>query len=109
MNLTSDNMEDIRRQGITVDDSNFPYPKNIPYKIPQPANALKCKPEGIICQRRSNNLHHTYAAFNNYSREEVTNMKKLELFLILCPVDYLKELPTHKINKLLKHPMDIGE
>ena len=36
-------------------------------------------------------------------------MKKLDLFFILFPVDYLKEILVNKINKLLKHPMDLGE
>ena len=36
-------------------------------------------------------------------------MRKLELFLILSPVDYLKEILIPKTNKLLKHPMDLGE
>ena len=36
-------------------------------------------------------------------------MTKLELFLILFPVDYIKGILTPKIYKLLKHPMDPGE
>ena len=36
-------------------------------------------------------------------------MTKLELFLILFPVDYLKEILTPKMNKILKHPMELGE
>ena len=36
-------------------------------------------------------------------------MKKLELFLVLIPVDYLKEVPIPETNKLLKHPVDLGE
>ena len=36
-------------------------------------------------------------------------MTKLELFLILFPVDYLKEIFIPETNKLLKHPMDLGE
>ena len=33
---------------------------------------------------------------------------KLELFSILFSVDYLKEILTPKTNKLLKHPMELG-
>ena len=45
----------------------------------------------------------------NYSREEVMNIKNLELFLILLPVDNLKEILIPENNKLLKHPMESGE
>ena len=45
----------------------------------------------------------------NYSREEVMNIKNLELFLILLPVDYLKEILIPENNKLPKHPMEFGE
>ena len=36
-------------------------------------------------------------------------MTKMELFLILFPVDYLKEVLIPETNKLLKHPMYLGE
>ena len=44
----------------------------------------------IIFPWQSNNLHKTYAAFNNYYCEEVMKMTELELFTILFPIDYLK-------------------
>ena len=34
-NLTSDDMADIRNQGIAVDDENYPYPEKITYDVPQ--------------------------------------------------------------------------
>ena len=36
-------------------------------------------------------------------------MMNLELFLILFPIDYLKEILMPKTKKLLKHPMALGE
>ena len=36
-------------------------------------------------------------------------MKKLELFLILFPVKYLKAIIIPKTNRLLKHPMVLGQ
>ena len=65
--------------------------------------------EGIILPRRPKNLHKTNAAFKNYTREEVIKMTKLELFLFLFPVYYLKEILIPEINKLLEHPMELGE
>ena len=34
-NLTSGDMDDIRRQGIAVYDNNGPYPENIPDWVPK--------------------------------------------------------------------------
>ena len=36
-------------------------------------------------------------------------MIKLELFLILFTVDYLKEILIPETNKILKHPIGLGE
>ena len=87
LNLTSEDMADIRRQGISVYDNKEPALK----KIPVPENILltqleednSWRYEGIICPRRSNNLQNTNAAFKKYSREEVTKMTKLDLFNFL--------------------------
>ena len=80
-NFTSDDMADVRHQGVAVDDDNNPAPQNIP--LPQLEDGYSWRSEEIICPRRSNNLPNTYAAFKNYSHEEVMKMTKLELFLIL--------------------------
>ena len=100
MNLTSEDMADLRRQGIAVNNDNdhapenIPVPRNIPLTQLEEENSWRY--EVIICPRQSNNLHNNYAAFKNYTREEVMKMTNLELFLILFPVDYLKEIPIPK-------------
>ena len=92
-------MVDIWRQVIAVDDENDPDPENIPDKVPQLLKYYNCKLEGMIFPRRLKHLYHTSAAFRNYSPEDVMKMKKLELFLILFTVEYLKEvLVPKKIN-----------
>ena len=107
--FTSNDMADVWSQDIAVDGSNDPATKNIPGEVPQLVNGYNWKSEIIICPRRSNNLHNTYAAFKKYSFEGVMKMTRLEPFFILFPVDYLKEVLVPETNKLLKHPMDPGE
>ena len=102
MNLTSDDMDDLQRQVIAVDDDNYPSPENIP--LPQLEESYSWISEGIICLRRSKTLHNTSADFKHYSREEVMKMTKLEISLLLSPVDYLKEILVPGTNKLLKRP-----
>ena len=113
MNLTSEDMADLWLQVIAVNDDNDPAPKNIPdpenTPLPQLEDENSWMLERIICPRQSNNLHNKYAAFGHYSREEVMKMTELELFLILFPVEYLKEILLPEKNNLLKHPMDLGE
>ena len=36
LNLTSDDMAGIKRQGISADDKNYYSPENIPYQATQP-------------------------------------------------------------------------
>ena len=84
-NLTSENMADLWRQVISVDNDkdpdteNIPVPGNIPLTQLEEDNGLRY--EGIIFLRRLNNLHNTTAAFKNYSLEEVMKMKILGFFL----------------------------
>ena len=71
-------MDDIRRQGISVNNDNVPAPENIP--VPRKITLTKLeednrwRSEGIIFPRQSKNLHNTNAAFKNYYREEVMKM-----------------------------------
>jgi hypothetical protein len=113
-NLSADDLADLRRQGIAVDDDNDPAPENVPARqAPQQAAAvvapLEWRSEGIICPRRANNLQNSNACFKNYSREEVMKMTKLELFLVLFPTDYLTTVLIPETNKELTLPMDLGE
>ena len=102
-------MSDLWRQENSVDDDNNPSPGNHP--VPENIILTELEEdniwryEGIIFPRLSNNSHNTNAAFNNYSRKEVMKMMKLEFFLILFPVYYLKEILIPKTNKLLEHPI----
>ena len=50
-------------------------------------------------------LHNTNAVFKNYYREEVLNMTKLDMFLFLFTVEYIKEILITETNNNLKHSM----
>ena len=105
-------MGDLWRQGSFVDDKNDPAPENIPVleniPLPQLEEENSWILEGTICTRRSNSLYDTYDALKKYSCEELMKMKRLEIFLLLFPVDYLKEILIPERNKLLKHPIGLG-
>ena len=77
-------MADLQRQYIAVNNNNDPALKYTP--VPGNIHLTQLEEdntwiyERIILPRWSNSLHNTNAAFNNYTREEVMKMKKLELF-----------------------------
>ena len=55
-NFTSDDMADLRRQGVAVDDENKPAHQNIPspqnIPLPQLEEGYSQRSEVIICPRR---------------------------------------------------------
>ena len=65
MPLLPTDMDNLCKQGITIDDDNDPSPKNIPQgrtnKQALAADGLVWKGEGIICPRRSSNLMNLFA------------------------------------------------
>ena len=80
LNLTSEDMADLRRQGITSTTTNIlPLKNSCPPKHPLNTTGEENSwiYDGIICARQSKNLHNPNSDFNNYSREEV--MKKTNL------------------------------
>ena len=109
MNLTSDDIEDLRRQDIAIDDENEPDLENILYEVSHTVNYYNWKSKQIILPRRLNNLHHYYAVLKYYHHDEVTEMMKLEQLFILFTVDYLKYVLIPKMNNILKNPMGPGK
>jgi hypothetical protein len=111
-NLVSEDMAELRRQGIAVDDDNDPAPENIPDRGAAPAAAadnLNWKGEGIICPRKSTNRQNSFAGFTHYSRDDVLCMSKLDLFMTPFPVNYLNDILITNTNKESNMPMDLQE
>lgn len=110
-NLTLDDMAELARQGIEVDNDNEPAPENVPDAAPTTAEpeALEWKEDGIVCPRRAANLQNSAAKLKNYSQEDVIKMSKLDLFLVLFPLEYLKTVVIPETNKQLTSPIDLCE
>ena len=84
LNLTSEDMDDLRFHGIDPNDKKDPASRKIPVPSKIPLKQLEeensWRSEGNICPRLSNNLHNINAAFKSYTCEEVTKMTKMDLF-----------------------------
>ena len=93
LNLLLEDIVEIFHQGIEVDDDNNPALENLPeVRFTTAANIteLNWKGGGNICTRKAANMHNSPAVFTNYAWEGILCMSKLDLFLILFPVNYLK-------------------
>ena len=93
MNITEDVMAFIGWIGITIDYGNYPAPYKIPLQQQQQGWEQKggevWKSLGIIWPLEAKNDQYYFTWFQKYMKEEVPNMRKLELFLVLFPVGYL--------------------
>ena len=97
------------RQGIAIDDDNDTAPENVPRLGETTSGTSNWRREVIICPRKSGNLQNYFASFRHYSHDAVLCMSLLQLFLIISPEDYIKEVLIYKTNKGLSVPMDIQE
>ena len=106
-------MEDsaeLRRQGIEVDDNNDPAPGKIPQTNNRTTSTDRTAEkalnwngaEGIAFPLLASNLPDTPVYFKNYSNKDVMKMSNINLFLILSPLDYLKQVVIPQTNKQLK-------
>ena len=90
-NLRSEDMVELRRQGIAIDDDNDSAPDNVPRNGDTTTGTGNWRREGIICPRKSGNLQNYFASFRHYSHDAILRMSLLQLFLVVFPEEYLDE------------------
>ena len=73
-NLRSEDMVDLRRQGIAIDYYNNPAPDNVPRQGETTTGTGNWRREGILCPRKSVNLQNSFASFRNYSHDTILCM-----------------------------------
>ena len=76
-------MVEIRRQGIAIDDDNYPEPENIPRQGETTNGTINWRREVIIYPQKSGNLQNYFASFRYYSHDAILRMSLLQLFLII--------------------------
>ena len=108
-NLRSEDMVDICRQGIAIEDDKDPAPDNVPLQGDTNTRTGTWRREGIICPRKSGNLQNSFASFIHYSHDAILCMSLLWLFLVMFPEYYLEEVLIPNTNKGLSVPMDLQE
>ena len=98
-NLRSEDMVELRRQGISIDDDNDPAPENVPRQGENTTRTGNWRREGIICSRKDGNLQNSFVSFRHYAHDAILRMSLLQLFLVMFPEDYLEEFLIPKTNK----------
>ena len=64
--LCSEDMVELRRQVISIDDDNNPAPENVPRQGENTTRTGNWKREGVICPRKADNLQNSFASFRHY-------------------------------------------
>jgi hypothetical protein len=99
-------VDELRRQGITVDDDNEPAPENAEQDN-RPANGRWEKPQ--ICPRRMTNVGNTKGQFVHHRWDEIVEMDELTLFRMCFPEEYIINIVIPETNKHLTTKLTLQE
>ena len=99
-------IDDLRRQGIEVDDDNEPAPEN-DEPTARGTNGSWEKP--TMCPRRMANIANTKGKFNSHRWEDIAEMNELYLFRMCFPEQFVLDVIIPQTNKNLGTPIDLHE
>ena len=102
-------MVELCHQGIAIDDDNDPVLDNVPRQGESTAGTRNWRREGINCPWKAGNLKNHFSSFIYYSHDAILRMSLLQLFWIMFPDEYLKEVLIPDTSKGLSVPMDNKE
>jgi hypothetical protein len=104
---TREEIEELRRNGITVDNDNNPAPKNaVPEVIPH--NGTWEKP--TFCIRRANpDFSDTARKFKSYRWDKIADFNEMQLFLMCFPNEFFYNVIIPTTNKTLAKKLTGGE
>ena len=102
--MNNDDMNELREQGFDVDNYNLPNPDNLPETTPVDINAppvLNWNTDCIVFPRRAANLKKLFASFRNYLKAGVMKMSRLDMFLIIIPMNCIEDNVIKNKNEQL--------
>ena len=108
---TREEIEELRRQGITVDDDNEPAPENAQPPVPQgPAPPPGNWEKPTYCPRRSNSdFSDQEGRFINHRWDAIADYDELDLFRMCFPEEWVLNSLIPMTNKELSKKMDLQE
>ena len=105
--LGDDKLDDLRRQGVAIDDDNEPAPKNTKPTVLPAGNGQFEKP--TMCPRRMANISNAKGKFNSHHWEEISKMNELDIFRMCFPEKFVLNVIIPETNKNLGTPMTLQE
>ena len=100
-------VDDLRRQGIEVDDDNEPAPENAEPTAMNPGNGRFEKP--TVCPRRMANINNSKGKFNSHRWEVIAEMNELDLFRMCFPEQFVIDVIIPQTNQNLGMPINLQE
>ena len=91
LSLRSEDMVELCRQGISIDDDNDTAPENVPRQGETNIGTVNLRREGIICPRKPGNLQSYFASFRHNSHVAILRLSMLQLLLIMFPGTILRK------------------
>ena len=94
-------MNKLQEQGFDVNDNNLPNPYDVPDPAPIAINSppvLNWKTGCIVCPQRASNLQNSFASFRNYSKADVMNISRLDMFLIIISMKFIENTLIKNTN-----------
>jgi hypothetical protein len=107
---TTEDVTDIRHQGIEVDDNNEPTPENVPVPgeaVPPPGGGRWEKP--TVCSCRANNYQNLAGRFMDHRWDQIADYNEFQVFRICFPEEWLVDVCILMINKGLAKKVDLRE
>ena len=105
---TREEIEELRRNGIEVDDDNEPAPENSTPQEAPPVAGVWEKP--VYCNRRANpDISDTAGRFKNHRWDEIADYNEFDLFRICFPEDYVRDVVIPATNKNLIQNINLQE
>ena len=106
-----------RSQGLDVDDDNEPAPENSPAAGARIDNTTNLYGQtwgwGGTCHRKAKNHHDVNPQILNYSRSDLCNLTKLDMFLLFFPLNYVENVLVKETSRILEgqahNPLSMGE
>ena len=109
--VTEADMSTLRREGIAFDDNNDPAPENVMqyddvFSTPSsPTFGFR----GINNLRQSGNFPVGRAKLKTTPIQRIQHMSRLDFFIKLCFMEYIKDVVIPKNNKHINSPMNSSE
>ncbi len=102
--------EQLRQQGITVDNDNEPAPENAALqRLSDKIYAAGRWEKPIVCPRCASGFVDANGKFKNSWWDEIADFNELALFRICFPKKWIVKTVIPKTNKTLDKPMDLQE